>query len=185
MMNKVVTWFGNLVLACVLVFFAIQPPAMAQETDVEVSEEELDVAEEEINTDPNRTESIALSGTAVIQTVGGLRISPTQFDTGLLDIGQSTEHQVEITHAGAVGTDPVQIGEASVFGGAAAEFVSDFGGFVTLNPGDSIVVTLTYTPILHADISRRQKWWSQTRCYWCNSAAYFVDKRSGAISPDQ
>ncbi|MBX2825886.1 MAG: choice-of-anchor D domain-containing protein, partial [Gammaproteobacteria bacterium] len=141
MMNKLVTWLGNLVLACLLVLVTVQTPTMAQETEADP------VVEDQENTDPNRTETIELSGTAVIQSVGGLRVSPTQFDTGLLDIGQSSEHQVEITHAGEVGADPVQIGEASLFGGAAADFFSDFGGYVTLNPGDSVTVNLTFTPI--------------------------------------
>lgn len=136
-----ITWFGNLFLACVLVLVVIQTPALAQDT------EEPEASEETVDTDPNRTSSIELSGTGVIQTVSGLSIAPAQFDVGLLDIGQSSEHQVEITHTGAVGADPIQLGEASLFGGAVSDFSSDFGGFVTLNPEDSIVVNLTYAPI--------------------------------------
>ncbi|MBX2884511.1 MAG: choice-of-anchor D domain-containing protein [Granulosicoccus sp.] len=140
MINKVVTWFGNLFLACVLVMIAVQTPGLAQET--EAPEEVV----EPVNTDPNRKSSITLSGTGVIQTVGGLTITPTQFDTGLLDIGESSQHQIVITHIGEDDADPIVINEASLFGGSVDDFTSDFAGFITLSPGDSATVNLSYAP---------------------------------------
>lgn len=142
MINKVITWVGNLFLACVLVLVSIQTPVLAQETETPEVE-----AETENTDDPNRKSSITLSGTGVIQTVGGLVISPAQFDTGLLDIGQRREHTIDITHAGDTGAVPIQIGEASLFGGSVSDFTTDFGGFVTLNPGDSVSANLTFEPL--------------------------------------
>ena len=83
MSDKIITWFANLAMACVLVLVAVQNNAHAQSESL----------------------SIDLSGTAVLQTVGNLQISPARINTGLIDIGQSTTQTVQLTHVGPAGSD--------------------------------------------------------------------------------
>ncbi len=131
MSDKIISWFANLAMACVLVFVAVQQDAHAQSESL----------------------SIELSGTAVLQTVGNLQISPSRVNTGLIDIGQSTTQVIQLTHVGADGAEPVQINGAGLLGGQADEFTTDFAGFVTLNPGESLDVSITFTPLIPGDKS--------------------------------
>lgn len=124
MLHKFVTWFANFTLACVLVLLAMRTPVYAQSESL----------------------TVPLSGTAVMQTVGDLQIEPASFDTGLIDIGQTNSQTVQIKHIGAGDAPGVQINGVSIFGGQASEYITDFGGYVTLYPGDSIPVTVTFTP---------------------------------------
>ena len=124
MSDKIITWFANLAMACVLVLVAVQHNAHAQSESL----------------------SIDLSGTAVLQTVGNLQISPARVNTGLIDIGQSTTQTVQLTHVGPAGSDAVQINGAGLLGGQTDEFSTDFQGFVTLNPGDTVDASITFTP---------------------------------------
>ena len=140
MVKHLMTWFGNFLLACILVIFTLQPPAFAQQG-----------TEEAVGNDPTlgageQSTTIELRGTGVLKTVGDLGVHPTSFDTGLLDIGQSSSHTAVITHVGTADAAAIEIGSAELFGGSASEFYTDFTGFVTLNPGDSITINLTYTP---------------------------------------
>lgn len=131
MSDKIITWVANLAMACVLVFVAAQQNASAQSESL----------------------SIELTGTAVLQTVGDLQISPARIDTGLIDIGLSTTKNYQIKHVGAAGAEPVQINGAGLLGGYSDEFQTDFGGYVTLNPGDAIDVAVTFTPLIPGEKS--------------------------------
>lgn len=140
MAKHLMTWFGNFLLACVLVIFTLQPPAFAQEDSEEATGNDPTLRAGEQST------TIELRGTGVLKTVGDLGVHPTSFDTGLLDIGQSSSHTAVLTHVGEADAAAIEIGSAELFGGSASEFYTDFTGFVTLNPGDSITINLTYTP---------------------------------------
>lgn len=131
MSDKIIAWFANLALACVLVFVAVHQKTYAQSESL----------------------SIEITGTAVLQTVGDLQISPARLDTGLIDIGQSTTQMVQLKHVGASGAEPVQINGAGLLGGHTSEFTTDFAGYVTLNPGDAIDVSITFTPMIPGDKS--------------------------------
>ena len=89
---------------------------------------------------------IQLTGTAVMQTVSNLTIEPNNFNTGLLDIGQSATTTVVLTHNGAEDAPEIQINASSLFGASSSEFYTDFNGYTTLYPGDSVDITVTFTP---------------------------------------
>lgn len=131
MSDKIISWFANLAMACVLVFVAMQPSAHAQSESL----------------------SIDLTGTAVLQTVGNLQISPSRVNTGLIDIGQSSTQTIQLTHVGPAGSEVVQINGAGLLGGQTDEFTTDFQGFVTLNPGDTVDASITFTPMIPGDKS--------------------------------
>ncbi len=97
--------------------------------------------------------NIDLSGTAVELRVGDLRIEPAVFDTGRFDIGQSTSRTVTLTHTGDPSAVPIVINEVQLFGANADEYSLDSAGFVTLFPGDTQTMTVTFMPTSPGDKS--------------------------------
>ncbi len=122
MPDKILAWIANTFLASLLVLVTVSPGAHAQSLSVE------------------------LTGTAVVQTVGNLQISPARIDTGLVDIGESVNQVVQLLHTGVEGSDPVQINAVSIIGDSANEFSTEFSGFVSMLPGESLDVSVTFTP---------------------------------------
>ena len=109
---------------------AASPLALAQDADAATTEEGRLI--------------VPLSGTALIKRNASLEASPSRVDTGLIEIGDYKPLTVTLTHTG--GAESVSIGEATLIGRNADEYASEFGGFVTLFPGDSIDVPVTFTP---------------------------------------
>ena len=149
MSEKIITWAANLVLACVLVLVAVYNPVFAQDETETAATEVTDEAPagSPVEVEPGKIK-IPLTGTAVIQIVGNLQVTPVVFDTGLIDIGESKTTTVTLKHDGGADSDPVQIQGVSLFGAQKDEFSTDFSGFVTLYPGDSIAVAIAFTPII-------------------------------------
>ena len=97
------------------------------------------------NTTPGKL-TVQLSGTAMENNETALQITPTLFDTGLIEIGDFKTQTVTIRHTGAPGSGSIQINEAQLFGANPSEYSVDFDGFVTMLPGDEIPVEVTFTP---------------------------------------
>jgi len=126
MTDKLIGWAANFSLACVLILLSLHNTAHAQSESL----------------------SVPLTGTAVFQTAGDLKITPARFDTGLIDIGNTSTQTLRIEHVGAGDAKPVQINAAGITGAQNDEFSTDFNGFVSLNPGDFIDVSVTFSPLV-------------------------------------
>lgn len=90
---------------------------------------------------------VPLSGMAEPPADNLLSISPTSIDMGMVEVGDSKTSTFEIVHTGEAGSASVSIGDAVLFGQSAYAFSTDFNGFVTLDPGQSITVTATFAPV--------------------------------------
>ena len=90
--------------------------------------------------------NVPLTGTAMIQRIDSLKVTPSIFDTGLIEIGDNKMTTVTIAHTGAVGSDAIVINAATLFGKNAGEYSTDFNGFVTLHSGDTINVDVLFAP---------------------------------------
>ncbi|MFK7856085.1 MAG: choice-of-anchor D domain-containing protein [Granulosicoccus sp.] len=143
MVNKFLLWCGNALLASILVASVTANPVWAQQTGGDS------------NDTPDATGSgrisVPLSGTATVSRSGALTVTPSSVETGLIDVGSSTSQTVVITHTGALNSPAVVIKDAELFGKSATEFSSSFNGFETLYGGDTIDVTMTFTPLSPGD----------------------------------
>ena len=131
MIDKFHTWSVRVVAALALAAIAHQGVAFAQETSA--------------NTEPGRL-VVPLSGSASVNRNGSLSASPSRVDTGLVDIGGAKSVAITLSHTGAGGPEPVTIGQATMIGQSASEYTSNFGGFRTLSPGESVTVQIEFRP---------------------------------------
>lgn len=136
MLEKVLAWCGNVLLASVLVLLASQNFALAQTTDTPNGGDE-----------PGRI-VVPLTGTATTKSVNGLQVLPASFDTGLIQIGDYKEQGVTLQHNGSADSTPIQINSATLFGKNVDEYQTSFVGFVTLYPGDAIDFDVVFTPTI-------------------------------------
>lgn len=143
MVNKFLLWCGNALLASILIASVTVNPAWAQQTGGDSADTPDDTGSGRI--------SVPLSGTATVSRSGALTVSPSSVETGLIDVGSSTSQTVVITHTGALDSPAVVIQDAELFGKSATEFSSSFNGFETLYGGESIDVTMTFTPLSPGD----------------------------------
>lgn len=134
MLEKILAWCGNVLLASVLVVLSSQNAAFAQEPEVVNGGDE-----------PGRI-LVPLTGTALSKSVAGLQVLPASFDTGVVQIGETKTQAVTLSHVGASDAAPIEISTASLFGKNVDEYETDFVGFVTLNPGDTINFDVVFTP---------------------------------------
>jgi len=140
MLDKLLIRAGNVLLGCALVALA-PSPAHAQEPSAPGGEAD--------GVQPaSGTLSVGLSGTAALKGVPNLSISPDGVDFGLVDIGAPAVITVTLTHDGAPGSDPIAFGETRLFGKDEEAFSSGFGGFVSLDPGQSQTVPVSFAPLL-------------------------------------
>ena len=145
MVNKFFLWCGNALLASILVLVVFVNPVWSQETVGETPDSTNGSA-----SDTGRI-SVPLSGTATVSRDGALAVNPSSVETGLIDVGLSTSETLIITHTGALDSPPVVIKDAVLFGKNANEFSSNFNGFQTLYGGDTIEVTMTFSPLAPGD----------------------------------
>lgn len=138
MVNKLLVWCGNALLASVLVMLVSTNLGWAQEgtedPDAEVVQSSGQI-------------SVPLTGTATVTRSGSLALEPGQIETGLVEVGLETTQTFKITHTGGVDAPAVAIQNAELFGKSASEFSSSFNGFTTLNGGESIEATVTFSPL--------------------------------------
>lgn len=103
-------------------------------------------------TDPRASEPgrliVPLSGTATTLRSGNLNVTPVRVDAGMIEIGQTVSLSVTLSHTGNPNADPLALGAATMIGKNADEFTTEFNGFRTLQPGESIDVSLDFTPTI-------------------------------------
>ena len=143
MTNKFLVRRGYVLFASILLLLASTGISRAQEV----------VEETEATGDGTGQILVPLSGTATINRVTELSISPSQVETDLIDVGMSTDKTFTLTHTGGVDSPAIQIESGSLFGKSAGEFstLTSFDEFPSLNPGDSVDITVTFTPITPGD----------------------------------
>ncbi len=142
MLEKVLTWIGNVVLASALVLLASPNIVFAQDGDNQAAQSTVNGGDE-----PGRI-VVPLTGTAHVLSVNGLAVSPASFDTGVVQIGDSKTQTVTLSHVGELEDAPIVIESADLFGASFDEYQTDFVGFVTLNPGESVDFDVVFTPIV-------------------------------------
>jgi len=136
MIEKILTWCGNALLACILVILASPNMVFAQADNVPNGGDE-----------PGRI-LVPLTGTATTQSVDGLQVLPATFDTDVVQIGETKTQAITLKHSGEADALPIEISSASLFGQNVDEYQTDFNGFVTLNPGDEISFNVVFTPTI-------------------------------------
>lgn len=94
---------------------------------------------------------VPLTGTATEISDSLLSVLPTTIDLGSVDVGASAQATFTVSHTGANGSPAVLLGQAQLFGQNAQEFSADFSGNVSLSQGQSISITVTFTPLLPGD----------------------------------
>ena len=97
--------------------------------------------------------TVPLSGTATVSRIDNLSISPGQVEAGLVDVGMSVSKNFVLSHQGGDDSDPIDIEEAALFGKSASEFTASFNGFQTLSAGESIDVSVNFSPLSPGDKS--------------------------------
>ena len=97
--------------------------------------------------------SVPLSGRGLVERNGNLSVTPNTLEMDLVEVGSSLTRTLTISHLGGQDALAVEIGDAELFGQNADEFTSDFTGFQTLFPGESIDVSVTLTPLLPGEKS--------------------------------
>ena len=77
-----------------------------------------------------------------------LNVTPgAGLDFGDVQTGDSSiPTAITLTHTGGALSAPIDVTAVSIVGPDAAEFSSDFGGTITLNPGESETVDVTFSP---------------------------------------
>ena len=90
--------------------------------------------------------NVPLTGTAMIQRIDSLSVTPAIFDTGLIEIGDSRTTAVTLEHTGSVEDAAIVIKNASLFGKSASEYSTAFNGLVTLHSGDKVEFDVVFTP---------------------------------------
>lgn len=145
MANKFLARCGVVPLTSIVLLLASMGVCWAQDTGEDVS----------VDTEGDGTGriSVPLSGQGVVSRITNLSISPAQVEAGLVDVGMTSNKTFTLDHLGADGSDPIEIGEATLFGKSASEFSASFSGYQTLSPGESIEVSVSFTPLSPGDKS--------------------------------
>ncbi|MBX2836329.1 MAG: choice-of-anchor D domain-containing protein [Gammaproteobacteria bacterium] len=141
MLKKTLTWIINFAIASALVIVATASPVSAQETTAGTDGDNGTGSVSE----PGKIR-IDLRGAGHVQSISGLSVNPASFDVGLLIMGESASKQVTLSHTGGPEAEPIMINEATLIGANPDEFSTSFGGFTTLQPGDTVNVVVTLNP---------------------------------------
>lgn len=145
MVNKFMARHRNVPLASIVLLLASMGVCWAQDVGGEAA----------ADTDENGVGRITvpLSGQGVVSRITNLSIAPSQVEAGLIDVGMTINKSFTLSHLGSDGSDAIDIQEATLFGKSASEFSADFNGYQTLSPGESIEVSVTFTPLTPGDKS--------------------------------
>jgi len=149
MMQKVLTLPESAVLAGVLLLASSSAWSQADGGNPE-GEPGGEPSVEVQDADPRTTEAgraiVRLSGTAIVLRNGNLNVTPVRVKTGMVEIGDAVTVPITLSHAGNPEADPIAIGAAVMIGANANEFTTPFSGYQTIQPGDSLEVSMTFTP---------------------------------------
>lgn len=134
-------------MGSVLVLIASQQSVFAQD---DIVEEPLDESVDEIVVEEpvevSGTIAVPLSGMGQAVRIGNLSATPSTTSLGVVEIGETVNTEVVLTHTGGTDSPAIEIGAVDVFGQSAAELSTSFGGFTSLSPGESITVGIAFTP---------------------------------------
>lgn len=175
MRSKFLVCFTRALFASILTLGIYAVPAISQEQgeeDVPVEAEEVEDTEqpaEEVDEteQPDDTEapeetpvpvenemkpstgqiSVPLQGSGLVGRNNNLSVNKNTLELGTVEVGDSQAGKLVVTHTGAAGAPAIEIREAELFGQSAEEFTTDFGGFQSLSPGESIDVSVTLEPV--------------------------------------
>ncbi|NND91341.1 MAG: choice-of-anchor D domain-containing protein [Granulosicoccus sp.] len=144
--------FRNALFASILVMLASLSMSMsvAQETGGDDAGTPAEMTEDGAGNGSGRI-LVPLSGTATVNRISDLAVTPNQIVTELLEVGKSTTSTFTLIHGGSPESPAIQIEEAVLFGKSVGEFSASFNGFETLNPGDTMEVTVTFAPLTPGD----------------------------------
>ena len=139
MANKFLVRRGSAPLASIVLLLASMGVCWAQDTG--------DAADPVVDGDGSGRITVPLSGTATVSRIDNLSISPGQVEAGLVDVGLSQTKTFVFNHVGGDNASAIEIEEATLFGKSASEFAANVSGYQTLNPGESVEVSVTFTPL--------------------------------------
>ncbi len=91
--------------------------------------------------------SIPLSGTAVINNLTKMSISPPILDLGDVEVGVQSTAILTITNLGKTVTEAITINNVGKTGANQDEFILNIPQFTSLGPGESIEVEVTFIPV--------------------------------------
>jgi hypothetical protein len=97
---------------------------------------------------------VPLAGTGVAPRPDELDLSTTTIDFGLVDTDESASRAVTYTNAGGTGDATITLSNVRLVDNDSDEFQTDDGGGETaLQPGDSLTVEVTFSPVDAGDES--------------------------------
>ena len=139
MANKFVVRRGSAPLASIVLLLASMGVCWAQDTG--------EGADSVVEGDGSGRITVPLSGTATVSRIDNLSISPGQVEAGLVDVGMSQTKTFVFNHMGGDNSSAIEIEDATLFGKSASEFSANFNGYQTLNPGESVEVSVNFAPL--------------------------------------
>jgi len=135
MLDKIAAWCCNLLVTSTLLLVVLTSPSVLAQQDGAADE------------NGSGKIKVPLTGTAAVKLIDNLSVSPPSFDSGLTEVGSLSTQSVTLSHTGAVESDPIVIESATIFGKNAHEYSTGFNGFVTLFPGESMDIEVTFSPV--------------------------------------
>ena len=139
MANKFLVRRGSAPLASIVLLLASMGVCWAQDTG--------EGADSVVEGDGSGRITVPLSGTATVSRIDNLSISPGQVEAGLVDVGMSQTKTFVFNHLGGDNSSAIEIEDATLFGKSASEFSANFNGYQTLNPGESVEVSVNFAPL--------------------------------------
>lgn len=95
--------------------------------------------------------SVPLSGTAVINNVTNMSVTPPVLQLGDVRVGEEGKQLVTITNRGSEGDNPIVLNEISLTGANSNEFMLEVPASTVIQPGESVDVTITFFPVTMGD----------------------------------
>ncbi len=139
MANKFLVRRGSAPLASIVLLLASMGVCWAQDTG--------EGSDSVVEGDGSGRITVPLSGTATVSRIDNLSISPGQVEAGLVDVGMSQTKTFVFNHMGGDNSSAIEIEDATLFGKSASEFSANFNGYQTLNPGESVEVSVNFAPL--------------------------------------
>ena len=89
---------------------------------------------------------VPLTGSGQVAGVSNLGSAPSTLSFGTVTVGANGVQSVQLTNMGGSGSPDIVVQSTLLSGSDAVEFSDDFSSSVTLTPGQSTAVNVTFTP---------------------------------------